>query len=894
MSPRGFILLPVVFAITLIAALAFLLSRGGPMALELGSGDARGRLADAVAEAGMQHALWRANASNCSGYALPNTPFGAHKYSASYSASSGSPVDITVTAGLADGTTRTLTRRSVAIQQAPVSVDLEPTADTFIDENHPTDLKGTDNSFFVQTDTAGQQRRTALRFDLTGIPYGARILSARLSLMLKGTNGSPVPIAVRRVTQSWKEVEASWSARLTSINWTAPGGDIDRAQLSTASVGPTKDIRYAWDLTSMVGGWVAGAYANNGLILVGADSNAKEEFYSREESNTARHPRLSVTYACDCGTVCVAPKGTGKILFVVSDKTALTASENYKKSMFESWGYTVSLIADEASANAYSTDMSNNDVAYVSESVDPATLGTKLTAITKGVVWEDGGLNSVFSVASGYGQAMGSSLAIVDNSHEITHPFATGPFKIYSAAMEGLTATGTLAAGSNVLARWGSAAGLVAVAKGAALAGGGTAADRRVMLPLGREGKFNPAYLTNDGRLLVQRALAWARGTVVDPLTLGLVAHWMLDDATGSTALDSVGGHHGTLTNGPTWATGQLAGAASFDGNDDFVDVPDDPGLALTQGMTISALIKATAFGTGSGYQPILTKEDNANSNYWFGTNNRDIAFGLWVAGAWRPITTTGLNLQTDTWYLLTASFDSSSDVVVFYLNGQRVQTSPFTYNPSVVSASLKIGQDKMGSNWPGLLDDVRLYNRVLSEGEIGQLAQAADICGGSFEDRFNSISYAGSNGSLPWATDWQEVNETDGATGGDEIVKKDISNFQLRVQDNGGGLGEGVMRTANLSGYTLATLSFDYRRQSLDNSNDWVAVQVSKDGGPWVELGRFAGPGSDSVYQSASYDISAHMGAYTSIRFISSPTLGTNDIVWFDNVKIAVSGCAP
>jgi hypothetical protein len=104
------------------------------------------------------------------------------------------------------------------------------------------------------------------------------------------------------------------------------------------------------------------------------------------------------------------------------------------------------------------------------------------------------------------------------------------------------------------------------------------------------------------------------------------------------------------------------------------------------------------------------------------------------------------------------------------------------------------------------------------------------------------------------------------------------------------------VMRQADLSAYTSATLSFIYRRSFLDDPNDYVAVQVSKNGAAWVEVGRLAGGAfgaNDAGYQPASYDISAYIGANTRIRFISSTTLGPADAVWFDNVQIAVNGCA-
>ena len=114
-----------------------------------------------------------------------------------------------------------------------------------------------------------------------------------------------------------------------------------------------------------------------------------------------------------------------------------------------------------------------------------------------------------------------------------------------------------------------------------------------------------------------------------------------------------------------------------------------------------------------------------------------------------------------------------------------------------------------------------------------------------------------------------------------------------LRVRDNDGG-GEGVKREANLSSFTAATLSFDYRRDSLDNSNDYVRIDLSSNGGStWTEIARIEGPATDSNYQSFSQDISAYISSNTNIRFITSSSNGSTDTVYFDNVEITVSGCA-
>lgn len=110
------------------------------------------------------------------------------------------------------------------------------------------------------------------------------------------------------------------------------------------------------------------------------------------------------------------------------------------------------------------------------------------------------------------------------------------------------------------------------------------------------------------------------------------------------------------------------------------------------------------------------------------------------------------------------------------------------------------------------------------------------------------------------------------------------------RVRDN----GTGIRREADLSSYTTATLSFDYRRDGPDNANDYVTVDVSDDGGStWTELDRFVGEGNgieNTTYQSTSYDISAYIAGNTRIRFLSLPTFGKQDIVYFDNVEICVT----
>ncbi len=159
-----------------------------------------------------------------------------------------------------------------------------------------------------------------------------------------------------------------------------------------------------------------------------------------------------------------------------------------------------------------------------------------------------------------------------------------------------------------------------------------------------------------------------------------------------------------------------------------------------------------------------------------------------------------------------------------------------------------------------------------------------------TYRDEFNSVSYGNNNGSQNWSTNWFEINESDGSDKGDERIVRDQGSNRLRIQDNDGG-GEGVMREADLSSFTSATLSYLYRRNRLDNANDYVAVEISSDGGAtWAPtpLATYAGPTNDGGYVAASHVINpAYLTASTRIRFLSSPSLGRNDRVYFDNIEI-------
>jgi uncharacterized repeat protein (TIGR01451 family) len=160
-----------------------------------------------------------------------------------------------------------------------------------------------------------------------------------------------------------------------------------------------------------------------------------------------------------------------------------------------------------------------------------------------------------------------------------------------------------------------------------------------------------------------------------------------------------------------------------------------------------------------------------------------------------------------------------------------------------------------------------------------------------TLRDEATNVAYDGSNGTLDWSSQpWNEIGDDGSASSGDVRVTTDLGDNSFRIRRSGNGLE----RSADLTGYDSVQLSFDYRRQSFDNQDDYVAVEISSDGGnSWDELDRFEGPRTDSGYLQANYDIIDYAATDTVLRFISSGLGGFRagtDYFYIDDIQIELS----
>lgn len=206
---------------------------------------------------------------------------------------------------------------------------------------------------------------------------------------------------------------------------------------------------------------------------------------------------------------------------------------------------------------------------------------------------------------------------------------------------------------------------------------------------------------------------------------LNMVLHMPLDRLVGSVVDDFSGeDNHGT-NSGADLEAGSFGNALHFlTANSDKVIIPNSTSLdGITGAVTIEAWLNPDTDGTGSLWVICKNEAGTADTQYGFYfdyANDRIIAYlgGTAVGGS-----TTGY-VDKGVWTHVAVTWNDTDDVVTYYVNGVPRGTSskvgPLTSN----GKSLKLGCRGNGvglySNYyKGLLDEIRIYNRRLTEAEI-------------------------------------------------------------------------------------------------------------------------------------------------------------------------------
>jgi len=198
-----------------------------------------------------------------------------------------------------------------------------------------------------------------------------------------------------------------------------------------------------------------------------------------------------------------------------------------------------------------------------------------------------------------------------------------------------------------------------------------------------------------------------------------LVAHWSLDDGAGAVATDFSGnGHDGTIGGTANWVGGKTGGALDFDGSTTYIDM-DDEVVRGTWSLTMwlkprdipytsadqdyYAVMHTDAWGGGAMHLHLRQNTSLLNADFNSG-----------------PDVTSTTVLQADEWYhaVITVT-DEAPGGSQIYINGV-LESEASGGSGGDYLGPLNFGSwNNSGRNYHGLLDDIRVYDHILSESEI-------------------------------------------------------------------------------------------------------------------------------------------------------------------------------
>ena len=211
-----------------------------------------------------------------------------------------------------------------------------------------------------------------------------------------------------------------------------------------------------------------------------------------------------------------------------------------------------------------------------------------------------------------------------------------------------------------------------------------------------------------------------ASATTLNTAPTGLVAAYGFDEGSGTAVSDASGrGNTGTI-NGAAWTPeGRFGAALSFNGTDNVVLIPSSASLNLSAAMTLEAWVRPSANQTD--WRAIVQKDVDA---YYLYASSDDPLFPYGGGNIGGVDNGVGSNtaIAVGAWAHVAMTYDGAQ--LRIWVNGveaaaPRAKSGAIETNTNLLRIGGVGGAFPEGHYFQGLIDEVRIYNRALSEAEI-------------------------------------------------------------------------------------------------------------------------------------------------------------------------------
>ena len=172
----------------------------------------------------------------------------------------------------------------------------------------------------------------------------------------------------------------------------------------------------------------------------------------------------------------------------------------------------------------------------------------------------------------------------------------------------------------------------------------------------------------------------------------------------------------------PKWRVGK------FDGDDDYVEVANNPKLQMTADQTISMWVKPTTFLNSNKHQILLSKAyDGEGAIYLLGGSGKIAYYYGISSNNYNSIITNNNSLNLNKWNHICVVRDFSSMKLKWYINGIKVKevniTSPYNH-ARTTGNSLTIGKKNSTNhyNFKGEIDEVEIYDIALDDKTVNDI----------------------------------------------------------------------------------------------------------------------------------------------------------------------------